>query len=153
MKFKNCKIEELHNNTYDYFHVRYVMWVSDAGSQTISEENVDHVINEEVQNIIEDGYPLLIRKANKKSVVVGPAKTGLVKTDVAGPGVTARTVVVGTVQFLSKLHLIKDNYRYSTNQQDRNSKRKFRYHCCFSDTMIGNSITMKWNVLWINYKS
>jgi hypothetical protein len=75
MKFKNRKIEELHNNTYDYFHVRYEMWVSDAGSQTISEENVDHVINEEAQNIIDDGYPLLIRKANKKLVVVPDLKS------------------------------------------------------------------------------
>jgi hypothetical protein len=69
MKFKNCKIEELHNNAYDYFYDGYEMWVSDTCSKTISEENAKYVISEEARNIIEDGYSLMHRKVHGKLVI------------------------------------------------------------------------------------
>ncbi len=68
--FKNCYIEELHNNTYDYLYERYEMWITDAGSKTISRQNIEYMIGAEAQNIIEDGYPLRTKIINGKLVIV-----------------------------------------------------------------------------------
>lgn len=66
---ENTTLQECRRDLYELLDEGYEVWISDPSGNPLSSKAEKYIIDFQAQNILEDGYPLIVRKLHNAVVL------------------------------------------------------------------------------------
>jgi len=68
-KIENTTLQACRRDLYELLNEGYEVWVSEPSGEPLSSKAEKYIIDFQAQNVLEDGYPLIVRKLHNSVVL------------------------------------------------------------------------------------